>query len=446
MGPSVFSPHRLFASAPSESADILSYSEFLDRARKERARGDTDASRAALAGYLVARLVARWTDAAGPGTGAGAGPGAADEQESFEWQRASTRRYVDELDGSRAETRFLQSVLDGLEAEPAARARALGLALTAFAYFLEHEGRLGEALHVVRLAALTYPGPVPPSEFATLALLTGRLNRMQARWAAANQAYAAAADAAAIAGDRATLLRSLLGQVNVLRGQGNLPRARALAEAVIAEAEGDELTDVRSGAFADLSFVLELQGLPLEALRAAYEAARLARDPLVRLRMLGDLGVKLAAQGYADEAKLALEIVAGSEAAFVVRTNAALELMALESARGNRLAFERHRNAVRDSVSQMPPSMAVDFHYKVGLGLARFGVPDRARGALAEALRLSEAFGLNEWYFRIERVLRHLDECTTEELSAAPSGPAERPAWLAAVPAGLREVAETVSS
>ena len=57
----------------------------------------------------------------------------------------------------------------------------------------------------------------------------------------------------------------------------------------------------------------------------------------------------------------------------MVRANAVLELMDLESAVGNRMAFERGGRMRRASRERMPPSMAADFHFKAGVGLARFG-------------------------------------------------------------------------
>ena len=92
----------------------------------------------------------------------------------------------------------------------------------------------------------------------------------------------------------------------------------------------------------------------------------------------------------------------------MVRANALLELLELESGVGDRLAFERHRTAARELADRMPPSMAVDFRYKVGLGLARFGQTARARAAWQDALELAESHKLNEWYFRLERLLTHL--------------------------------------
>jgi tetratricopeptide (TPR) repeat protein len=366
-----------------------------------------------------------------------------EDRQAYLWQLESTRRYVEELDSESAEVRHLLGLVDPLqldERQPGVGTVRSGL--TAFAYFLEHEGRLAEALEVLLLAARSHGATIAPPEFAALALFAGRLNRLQARWDAANQAYQAAEDAALVTGDASAALRSRLGRAAVLRGQGNLPASRKAVEAIIADEASARLQEVRGSAYADLASVLGLQGYRVEALLANYEAFRLTSDPLTRTRILGDLGIQLADLGYYVEARLAFELVLESQTSFIVRANALLELLELESAVGDRLAFERHRAAARELVGRMPPSMSVDFRYKVGLGLARFGQTARARATWEEGLDLAERHKLNEWYFRLERLLGHVDKCATAgvTLDAPATAP---PVQLAELAAGLKAYADS---
>jgi tetratricopeptide (TPR) repeat protein len=426
-----FEPQRLFSS-PSSTVSGW-YDQFLERAREDRARRDDASARCALAGYLVLRLAEQRF----------AMDGSADDQQAYLWQLESTRRYVHELDDSRAESRHLMGLMDALRLDhrpPGVASIRTGL--TAFAYFLEHEGRLAEALEVLALAARTHGPDMGASDFTAVALFAGRLNRLQAKWDAANQAYQAAEDAANSTGDANAALRSRLGRASVLRAQGNLPAARDAVEQVIADAAAPELAEVRGGAFADLASVLGLQGYRVEALMANYQAFRLTTDPLSRTRILGDLGIQLAELGHYAEARLAFDLVVDSQTSFIVRANALLELLELESAVGDRLAFERHRTAARDLVDRMPPSMSVDFRYKVGLGLARFGQKARARAAWQQGLELAERHKLNEWYFRLERLVSHVDECGTNGLSVD-AATATAPAEVAELAAGLRAYAES---
>jgi hypothetical protein len=159
------------------------------------------------------------------------------------------------------------------------------------------------------------------------------------------------------------------------------------------------------------------------------------------MRILGDLGYGLNECGYYDAARLALEIVADSKASYLVKVNAILELMQLESAVGNRVAFERRRQQVKQFSARMTPSMQVDYCYKTAVGLARFEQVDLAVSRAREALSLAEQHGLNEWYFRIERMLDGLQR------DAASASEIEAPAEADATPAvlqmesGLREYA-----
>jgi tetratricopeptide (TPR) repeat protein len=425
-----FEPQRLFASPPDSVSGW--YDQFLERAREDRARRDDAAARCALGAYLVLRLAERRF----------ALDGSADDHQAYIWQYESTRRYVDELDGSRAESRHLQGLVEALRVdERTSGISAIRTGLTAFSYFLEHEGRLAEALEVLALAARTHGPRVEANDFTAIALFAGRLNRLQARWDAANCAYEAAEEAANATGDVSAALRSRLGRAAVLRAQGNLPASRDAVERVITDASAPELNEVRGNAFADLASVLGHQGYRVEALLANYQAFRLTSDPLSRTRILGDLGIQFAELGHYPEARVAFDLVVGSQTSFIVRANALLELLELESAVGDRLAFERHRTAARLLADRMPPSMSVDFRYKVGLGLARFGQAVRARAAWQQALELAERHKLNEWYFRLERLITHMDDCGST-LTVEPS-PVSAPAELAELAAGLRAYAES---
>jgi len=429
-GLSDFTPQRVFGQANGRASGSAWHEDFLERARFERERNDDAASRCALAAYLVARVIDRALE----------GTPTDEDRQAYAWQVESVRRYVGELDDRRPEARHLDGILDALRVTETACSPAVRMALTAFAYFLEHEGRLAEALDVLSLAARTHGAAIPASDFPAIALFAGRLNRLQARFEAATIAYAAAEEGALVTGDVNAQLVSRLGRAHVMRSQGNLPLARQTVEGVIAEAQTIGLTDTLSRAYADLGHVLTVQGDRLGALRATYEAFRLANDPLNRMRYLGDLGVELSELGYYDVARIAFGIVVSSNTSFIVKTNARLELMEIESASGNRVAFERHRGELREGAGRMPPTMAVDYRYKAGLGLARFGQLARAREVWSEGMRLAETHHLNEWYFRLERTSQEPDGFAIRQRARAE--PKAAPAAIADLAAGLTAYAE----
>ena len=376
---------------------MLRHAPFLERARVERDHEREATARLALAAYVVVRLVDRMLD----------GVEGEDAVAAFSWQLEAVRRHLADLPGDLPETAHLAGIVDAV-GPTGVPGPGLRLSLTAYAYFLEHEARLSEALDVLPLAGRTQGAPIPAGDFASLALFAGRLNRLLARWAEASRCYGAAEAAGRAASDPITSLRGRLGRGAVLRGQGNLPLARTMVEGVIAEAGALNLREVLTIAWADLGSVLANQGLKVESLQANYQAFQFADDSVQRMRVLGDIGIGLLELGAPEEARLAFEIVAGSNTSFLVRTNAMLELMELESGVGNRMAFERRRNEAQEVYDRMTPSMAADFHYKTGVGLLRFGKEARAREALDAGLRLAEMHRLNAWYFRFERVLATL--------------------------------------
>jgi hypothetical protein len=411
---------------------VLRHAPFLERARVERDHDREVSARLALAAYVMARLVDRLHESATDD----------ESRQAFAWQVDAVRRHLTDLPADLPETAHLVGILEAVSTSGQAPT-GLRLGLTAYAYFLEHEARLAEALDILGLAARCHGKAIPAGEFAAIALFAARLRRLQAQWAPANACYTAAEEAGQVVGDMATVLRGRLGRGAVLRGQGNLPASRALTESVLRGAEVLNARDVQAMAWVDLAAVAALQGLLAESVQAKYRAFQLSDDEVQRMRYLGDLGISLAQIGANAAARVAFEIVIASQASFLVRTNAVLELMDLESAVDNRVAFERLRAEAEGARDRMPPSMMADYLFKVGEGLARFGKVARAREVLNEGLRQSELSGLNAWYFKIERTLLSLGSGSTdtrEPKLPASAGLSELPA-VQEVALGLREYA-----
>ncbi|MEP7326326.1 MAG: hypothetical protein ABI836_10290 [Gemmatimonadota bacterium] len=425
---------ELFAS--DNSTDHLDFASFLNRARAERERGLDVPARIALGSYLVARLVDRRLTIGDN----------ADDIEGFRWQLESTRKFLTELPAEETEVAHVRGIVESVGGDPEHRDAILRMALVAYAYYLEHEGRFEEALDVLRLGGRTYGERIPPVDAATMALFVARLNRMLARWDPANHSYNLAEQAGVETRDVGTVMLARIGKANVLRSQGNLPVSRAILEQVIMESDSPELGDVHGRALSDLSVVLEREGRLQETVTVRYRSLLSLKDELQRARVLGDLGIVLRKVGAYHAARQCYNLVLNADASFIIRTNTCLELMELESAVGNRIAFERYRQEARTSEARMPPSMAIDYRYKVGIGFARFGKDAQARAELREALGMAEEHRLNEWYFRVDRVLRNLETCQdTEDLTTSAEATDMAPA-VAEVSAGLRELAAAGAS
>lgn len=426
-GRDLFTPQQLFGEVEA-SADVLTHAPFLERARDEHERDRDLSARLALGAYLVSRLADRVLNTVGV------------TPEGVLWQLDAVRRHLRELPADSPEAAHLHGVTEAipLEGQPLA---SLRLSLMAYAYFLEHEGRLEEGLEVLALAVRTHGSGVPAADFAASALFAGRLNRLLARWDAAMSCYTAAESAAGDANDTVLVLRARLGRGAVHRGQGNLPLARRIAEEVASSAHRAGHRDVEAMAYGDLGAALALEGRKVDAIRAIYQSFLLSDDLIQRTRVLGDLGVSLADVGAYDAARTAFEIVLRSKTSFIVRMNAILELMDLESTRGDRMAFQRRRAEADAGRPRMPPSMVADFHYKAGVGLARFGRVARGRELLEAGRRHAEEHRLNAWYFRFEKVLENLGACGPREPEATAKGDLEQPPAVQEVAIGLREFA-----
>jgi tetratricopeptide (TPR) repeat protein len=434
-GRALYTPQRLFGEVGS-SSDILSHEPFLERARLQREQEHDGSARLALGAYVVARLIdkllAMETDSVA--------------LDSFRWQLEAVRRHVDELPVDAPETAHLAGVVAAVPA-PGRPTPSLWMSLTAYAYFLEHEGRLEESLEILTQAARVQGTGTPAPDFTAYALFAGRLNRQLARWDVATTCYGAAEEAASKTGDQVSALRGRLGKGAVHRGQGNYPLARSIAEDVVRDATALELPDAQALAYADLGTIYNFQGLRMEALKAHYQAFRLTRDSLQRMRTLSDLAIDLSEIGAYDAARLAFEIVINSNTSNLVRVNALLELMDLESLAGNRVAFERcrnavgHTNAAGQTFDSLSPGIATDFQFKLGIGLARFGQLGRAREALQAALALAEANRLNAWYFKIEQALEQLSLSQDNELEKQKALAMSEVPVIDQVMVGLREYA-----
>ena len=428
----MYTPQRLFGEVGS-SSDILSHEPFLERARLQREQEQDASARLALGAYVVARLIDRLLTVQ------------LDEQaaEGFRWQLESVRKHIDELPSEEPETAHLAGIVAAVPLEGPPQA-PLWKSLTACAYFLENDGRLEESLEMLMLAARVQGSRTSTADFASYALTAGRLNRELARWDVAVTCYRAAEDAAQAIGDVTTIFRSRLGLGGVHRGQGNFPLARAAAEEVAAKATELRLPDAQAMAYADLGVIYSLQGLKLESLESHYKAFQLSTDILQQMRTLNDLAMGLCEGGAYDVARLAFQIVINSGTKLLVRVNAMLELMDLESLVGNRLSFERCREAAEKYWARMSPSMRVDLRFKVGSGFARFSQLTRARASLSEALSLAEQHGLNAWYFKVEQALTELAERRTEEQPQKGSELSEA-AVVREMEIGLREYASVLA-
>lgn len=401
---------------------------FLRRAAAERRLGRENS--AAEAAWHVLRLVDRLDEYGTPGASVS------------EWGLLHATRLLREVETDDPDSNHLRGILEATLSDPAHRDAVLRMALTAYAYHLEHEGRYAEARELLRLVVLrTAPAPAP-AEAVPLSFFLARLDLTLARWAAASRAYRFAEELARQLYLPENEMLARLGMAGVLLGQGDLPGAEAMTRDVIDCARSLGAGEIEGRAMADLATVLARRGHLPDSLMTRYNCLELVRDPTQRARIFGELGDALRQVGSCDAARLAfgLALAGDSSARNITRVHVAL--MELESARKNRVGFERHRSELADLESRMSPENGVAFRYHSGVGFARFGAFSRARATLHEALRMAEAHHLNDWYFRVDRILAELDNCTSIRAEAAAADP-DFPGDVTRITEGLRLLATT---
>lgn len=393
----MLTPDSLFDPRPTGATALQPYSSFLTRCATAREAGDELQARLALGAYLLLRLVDRavaLTTDSDPGAG-----------EGFRWQLTSALRFIGELpkiecvEGSHLHG-LIQSVADLERGQ-----RPLRINLLAYSWHLEQAGRIEEALDAVAASAPFY-ADAGADDRMHLGMTTGRFHRTLARWELADLGYLFGYEAAEEQDNRRGMLLARLGRAKVLLGKGNLPESRRQIEEIIAEANEKELADAKAWAYTDLAALLEKQDLPWESLRANYQAFQYFRDSHDRARVLTALGAGLRGVGALSAARSAFESVLRITSDWYLIANAKVELMGIGAEGSDELTFRRYWQAAEEHASAMTPSLAVDFRYRVGMGLNRFGKRLAAHRWLIEARQVAESHSLNAWYFRLDELIK----------------------------------------
>jgi tetratricopeptide (TPR) repeat protein len=371
--------------------------------------GDEHIKTCAMAAFLTLRLVDQLAKA-GPSA-----PGAA----SRKYQVKSTSDFVSQICPRTTEVNHLAELVRVASgATQAGFVRVLYPPMLAFAYWLEEQLRLDEALDVLDTALRMSDGRVADEEIATQ-LQRARALRRAGRLEEAGEGYAkAGALAIAIADHRSELL-SRIGRAIVLQKTGNLPESERVLREVLEDARalGDRDTEAR--ACHDLAVALARRERHAEGVPLAFRAYELYEHPAHRARALSDTGTLLKELGHYSAAKDALTLVVGSRPPTDLLLLAKLELLDVGAQIGDRISFERWRKELAADRDLMPPDVQVDFAMKLGAGLAAF---DRSTDALAEldrAIALAERHGLGESVFRAERLLNEVREHRSRQHDAA---------------------------
>ncbi len=397
------------------STDYCTYSEnpslhepFLARAADSDSQGPASNG---LGAFLTLRLIDQF---------------AADQQkinrDATTYQIKATREFLDDIYPCTPEVSHLRELVRVAATAIAENERRLLFApLLAFAYWLEQELRLEEALDVLSTALRLSDGRDGEEEVAAH-LNHARLLRLRGDFVAARASYQRSGQMAAKLGDDHSVLLSQIGHAVVLQRVGNLPESERVLRDVLERARSLRDADAEARACHDLAATLYFAGRVEQAIPLTFRAYELHQSPVRRARALGDTGTMLKEIGCYRAARHALYVVLSNHPPAEVRTNTVLELLELSAIARDRVSFERWRQDLMQLRPNLTSEQLVDLELKLGTGFAHFGRLARAEEHLQNALRLAEEYGMGERIFHCERRLQEL-----EERRAAPAAAAALP-------------------
>jgi tetratricopeptide (TPR) repeat protein len=358
-----------------------------------------DSGQQALGAFLTLRLIDRFAVDAGP-----------TPPQALEYQTQATRDYLLDLHPQAAEAGHLLEIVRVADAvQCGGNRRLLWAPLQAYAYWLEQELRLSEALDVVDTGLRLNDGHAVSEETAAK-LQSGRILRLLGRFDEARNVYEAARARAMSVGDMHSALLGRIGDALVLQQLGSLPACEAALREILHDAEELDDRDARARAHHDLGAVLVHREQTREAIGHLYRAFELYEQPAYRLRALSDAGDALKAEGHYAVAKDAYTLVLKGGATPQIRASTTISLLELSALTGDRLSFARWAREVSAVVDELPPEKAADFALQVGRGHATFGQSTKARAALERAQAVAEQYKLNEYAFRAQQALAELDD------------------------------------
>jgi tetratricopeptide (TPR) repeat protein len=392
---------------------------FLERAQ----RSDID-QRAALAGFLTLRLVDQFAAHRIP-----------PHPDALAYQCNATSEFLREFDPPATEVNHLVEVVRLAQETKPSDVRLLWPPLMAYAYWLEQELRLDEALDVLDTVMRLDTEGVD-EEVIACCLQRGRTLRQLGRFDDAQESYRTAGSLAEQRGDTHSELLSRIGRGIVLERLGNLPASEETLTSALEEARriGDQ--DARARASHDLANTYGRMQRTADAVPLLYAAYQTYDERLKKLRALSDLGVIFKQLGRLGAAEDAFTVVASGDIPRDMRVTAALELIETSASKGDRLAFERWKRLAEPDV-HTSPYLSVDYNLKVGLAFERFGNRERSLKCLERARELADQHGLHQYSFEAERCLHSIRD---RESAANPQPPDHADAYRDDV----SEVAEEV--
>jgi hypothetical protein len=356
----------------------------------------TDAWHTEHAGLVTLRFLDSWREGGGWGTEWSDG--------AFQYEKDAVEAAIAAVPQF-AERRLLGTIVDRVTQARRGRAAAFVPPLFAYARALDLRSAWALAAAVYGVLWESYVardriGPVDDEVAQSVAQHLGACHRTLGDHARASEAYAAAAALASQRGDERALLQAQLGQAKVLAGQGYVHEAELRLVAIAAAATGSHLTEVRAHAWHDLAGIAYRSGQMLTGIEYAYEAWQATADAVERERVLITLANLLVSAGFPEVARDANVLLATTAVEPVVRWAATVNLIEIATLERREIDFARYRKSLANV--ELPPFVAGEFHFYVGVGHQVFDQPGLAAEAFGRAVMVAEQHGLAELLTRVQ--------------------------------------------
>ena len=324
------------------------------------------------------------------------------------YQLRACANYLEQLHPSTNEVSHLRDIVRVAQEVLRVGSRVLMWApLLAFAFWLENEMRLDEALDVLETSLRFGDGLSAEETAARLQL--ARVLKLAGRFVESLRAYDQAAAMASGRGDWRSEMVSKIGRAEVKRKTGDLRHAERELRYVLSVARKRPDQFIEARALHDLAVVAFHADRATEAVPLAFRAFELYDDAHQRGRALNDVGMFLKGLGHYTAAKEAFLLVLRDEIG-ERQAKTELELLELASLVQDRLGFERWRRELNAKSERLLPEDRVDFEIKLGIGLAGFESPDEALFRLNQGVAIAEKYGFGQRVFEAERLIAEIKE------------------------------------
>lgn len=369
---------------------------FLTRAQRA---GDGLEQRRALGAFLTLRLVDQF-GALRPH----------EKQDALRYQLKTTAEYVRALPANAVDAEHQRHIVGACERVIDAHSTgALSPTLLAFAFWLEKDLQLNEALDVLE-TVLRLLDETSQSDRVAAIRQQARVLRLLGHFDDAHAAYERGERLAVDTGDQHSAFVFRIGRAILAQKTGDLAASERQLRSVIADAEDAGDTMAYAMATHDLAIALHLADRTADAISLAFVAFERYEDRLSRQRALSDTGVLLKEMGHLDAARQALHSVLDENPSKEVRARVVLELIEVSAYAGDRFSFERWRRDAEGLRDALPVDEICNLDFALGTGLATFGAPIEAERHLENAIALAEQANLGERLFKAEAALHELQE------------------------------------